>query len=84
MTDTTSIAEATAPAVSNIAAGFMLDGATYAKGGELGFEGLNFYFAGRCGALGDVSADVVTSSLVFWSPATSTCATFDAHVLPPV
>lgn len=49
---------------------FMTDGATYARGAELGFEGLDFYVAGRGGVLGDVSADVVTAALVFWSPTT--------------
>ena len=32
---------------------------TYARGAELGFEGIDFYVAGRGGALGDVPADVV-------------------------
>jgi len=49
---------------------FMIDGATYARGAELGFEGLDFYVAGRGGVLGDVSADVVSAAFVFWSPTT--------------
>ena len=32
----------------------MTDPATYAYGAELGFEGMDFYVAGRGGALGDV------------------------------
>ena len=32
----------------------MTDAATYARGAELGFEGMDFYVAGRGGALGDV------------------------------
>ncbi|WCO68364.1 hypothetical protein PO878_06435 [Iamia majanohamensis] len=61
-------ATATAEAVSEVAAAFMLDGATYARGAELGFEGLDFYTAGRGGALGPVAADVVTATFVFWTP----------------
>lgn len=68
--DALSAAKATAPAVANLASYFMLDMATYAKGGELGFEGLDFYVCGRGGALGDVPGDVVSASFVFWSPST--------------
>jgi hypothetical protein len=49
---------------------FMMDRATHARGGELGFEGFDFYAAGRGGALGDVPADVVVSAFVFFPPAT--------------
>ena len=42
--------------------GFMTDAATYARGAELGFEGMDFYVAGRGGVLGDV-ADVVVAAL---------------------
>jgi hypothetical protein len=68
--DPLSAAKATAPAVANLASYFMLDMATYAKGGELGFEGLDFYVCGRGGALGDVPGDVVSASFVFWTPST--------------
>jgi hypothetical protein len=44
---------------------FMSDGETYKRGAELGFAGIDFYFAGRGGVLGDVSNDVVASSFVF-------------------
>jgi hypothetical protein len=47
---------------------FMTDPATYARGAELGFEGMDFYIAGRAGALGEVHADVVTAALVFFAP----------------
>lgn len=63
-----SIAERTRPTVSGLSAGFMLDGATYATGGEAGFDGMAFYGAGRGGVLGDVSSDVVTASFVFFNP----------------
>lgn len=63
-----SLAEATAGAVSAFSSSFMLDGATYKRGAQLGFQGIDFYFAGRCGVLGDVSADVATSALAFFAP----------------
>jgi hypothetical protein len=49
---------------------FMSDGATYERGTALGFDGVDFYFAGRGGALGDVPADVVVAAMVFFAPAT--------------
>jgi hypothetical protein len=45
---------------------FMFDPALYARGAELGFDGFDFYVAGRAGVLGDVPADVVTAALVFF------------------
>ena len=63
-------AEATAPAVSGLSSHFMLDGETYAKGGELGFDGMDFYVAGRGGVLGDVDGDVVSAAFVFFEPGT--------------
>ena len=65
-----SLAEVTAGAVSNFSSSFMLDGATYKKGAQLGFQGIDFYFAGRCGVLGDVDADVATAALAFFAPDT--------------
>ena len=59
-------AEATAGAVGALSSHFMLDGATYAKGGEMGFDGMDFYVAGRGGALGEVDGDVVSAALVFF------------------
>ncbi len=61
-------AVATANVVSGLSSGFMLDGATYKRGAQLGFSGIDFYFAGRGGVLGDVCADVVVSAFVFFSP----------------
>ena len=49
----------TAAIVVRTPAGFMTDPATFARGAALGFEGMDFYVAGRGGALGDVPADVV-------------------------
>ena len=65
---TTSIAERTRPAVTGISANFMLDGATYAVGGDAGFNGMDFYGAGRGGVLGEVSADVAAAAFVFFNP----------------
>src|SRR6476620_9710155 len=67
--DALETAIATAPAVSNIGSHFMLDGATYAKGADLGFSGLDFYVTGRGGVLGDVDADVVSAAFCFFEPA---------------
>jgi hypothetical protein len=61
-------AEATAGPIGAIASHFMMDPDTYAKGGELGFEGMDFYVAGRGGALGEVDADVVAAAFVFFNP----------------
>ncbi len=49
-------------------AGFMMSGDALTRGSELGFEGFDFYAAGRGGALGDVPADVVVAALVFFAP----------------
>ncbi len=61
-------ATTTADAIGEIASHFMLDPATYARGAELGFDGMDFYVAGRAGVLGDAPADVVVASLVFFAP----------------
>lgn len=66
--DTVQLAEALKPAVVALPANFMLDGATYAKGAELGFAGMDFYVAGRGGTLGDVPADVVSAAFVYFEP----------------
>lgn len=67
--DATATATATATAVSTIGGRFMLDGATYKRGAELGFQGIDFYVAGRGGVLGDVDADVVAAAFTFFEPA---------------
>jgi hypothetical protein len=63
-------AAATSTPISQLASHFMLDPATYVRGGELGFEGMNFYVAGRGGVLGRVDADVVSAGFVFFNPVT--------------
>ncbi len=62
-------AAATAEAITTIGSHFMLDPATYGRGIELGFSGLDFYVTGRGGVLGAVDADVVTAAFVFFAPA---------------
>lgn len=57
-----------AAAVSAVPGRFMTDSATFARGTELGFGGIDFYVAGRGGALGEVPADVVVAALVFFAP----------------
>ncbi len=39
-----------------------------AAGGELGYESNDFYFAGRIGAMGEVTAPVAVAALVFFAP----------------
>jgi hypothetical protein len=56
--------------VVRIPGGFMTAASTYERGGALGFEGADFYVAGRAGVLGDVPADVVVAALVFFAPQT--------------
>jgi hypothetical protein len=58
----------TAAIVVRTPAGFMTDPATFARGAALGFEGMDFYVAGRGGALGDVPADVVTAAFWVFAP----------------
>lgn len=58
----------TVPTVFGVPGRYMTDAATFARGAELGFEGLDFYVAGRGSALGDVPADVVSAAFVFFSP----------------
>jgi hypothetical protein len=78
-------AAATARAISDLASHFMLDMATYARGGELGFEGIGFYYAGRGGALGDVEADVITATFAFFHPDTVRSAwEASASVMPRI
>ena len=61
-------AHETRDAIVTLASKFMTDPGTYAYGSELGFEGMDFYAAGRGGVLGETSADVVAAALVFFAP----------------
>lgn len=68
--DPVTAAARTRDAVVDLPAGFMLDAATYERGTALGYDGVDFYFAGRGGALGDVDGAVVAAAFVFFNPAT--------------
>lgn len=65
----TDLASATAPSIHDVPAKFMIEPATYQRGGELGFTGMDFYVAGRGGVLGEVIGDVVAAAFVFFEPA---------------
>lgn len=67
MMEPTAAAKATAMPILEVGGGFMIDGATYARGGELGFSGIDFYVLGRGGVLGDTSSEVVSSGFIFWN-----------------
>ena len=62
------LASATASAIHDIPSKFMVDPATYATGAELGYAGMDFYYAGRGGVLGDVDGDVVAAAFIFFEP----------------
>jgi hypothetical protein len=62
-------AHETREAIVRVPGKFMADPATYVRGAELGFEGLDFYVAGRGGVLGEATADVVVAAFVFFAPA---------------
>lgn len=59
-------AHALAAPVGLLGGWFMVSRTTYAYGGELGFKGMAFYYAGRGGALGDAPAEVVASAMTFF------------------
>jgi hypothetical protein len=67
-------ARASARSVVELPGRFMVDGATYRRGAELGFSALDFYFAGRAGVLGDVPGEVAAAALVFFEPSTVSLA----------
>jgi hypothetical protein len=61
-------AHETREAVLRVPGRFMTSPTTYAHAAGLGFEGSDFYVAGRGAPLGEVPAAVVTAALVFFSP----------------
>jgi hypothetical protein len=61
-------AHETRDAILSVGGRFMRSPDTYTHGGALGFDGLDFYVAGRAGVLGEVPGSVVTATLVFFSP----------------
>jgi hypothetical protein len=66
--DSVEAAKQTAAAIGQLGGAFMIDGSTFARGGELGFGGLDFYVLGRGGVLGDTTAEVVSSAFIVWNP----------------
>jgi hypothetical protein len=74
--DPVKAAEQSGPVIGGLPAGFMLDGATYEHGGELGFDGVDFYVAGRGGALGEVDGPVVAAAFVFFHPPSDAAQAF--------
>lgn len=72
--DALEAASRSADPIGYLAAQFMLDAATYERGGELGYEGIDFYHQGRGGALGDVPGAVVAAAFVFFNPDTVVAA----------
>jgi hypothetical protein len=68
--DALEAATRTAAPLTQVGSHFMLDGNTYKRGAELGFQGLDFYVTGRGGVLGDVDADVVSAAFTFFEPGT--------------
>ena len=60
-------ARLSAAGIGSLPSHFMLDGTTYARGAELGFEGFDFYTAGRGGPLGDVDGRVVAACFLFFN-----------------
>lgn len=57
------------PAIQQIGSKFFFDPATTARGAELGYDGLQFYIAGRGGVVGDASDDVVADAFHYFEPA---------------
>ena len=52
-------------AVERLGSGFMVSPETFAIRNQTGLNGWELYFAGRCGVLGDVDADVVIASTLW-------------------
>src|SRR4051794_40780641 len=54
--------------INGLGSHFMIDMSTYARGGELGYDGLDFYVAGRGGVLGAVPSETVIEAFVYFEP----------------
>lgn len=59
---------ATKKRIGRVGGAFMLDGATFARGEEIGLKPFDFYYRGRGGVLGEVDADVVHATFFFFPP----------------
>jgi hypothetical protein len=71
-------------AVTEVPAGFMLDGNTYRRGSELGLDAIDFYVAGRAGVLGDVPGLVAAAAMVFLAPDHVVAAWDRARAVVPI
>lgn len=60
------LARAVQGAVERLGSGFMVSRETRALRDQTGLGGWELYFAGRCGVLGDVDADVVAAAALFF------------------
>jgi len=72
--DAHATALATSDAINGLGSLFMTDMDTYAKGGELGYAGIDFYIGGRGAVLGEVPAQAVVDAFVYFEPANVTGA----------
>ncbi len=78
--DAVRVAHSIVPAIAGVPSNFMLDAATYAAAAEIGYIGMDFYFAGRAGVLGDVEPDTVVRELGVF-PETAVAAAWEATSL---
>ncbi len=62
------LVQAACPKIGSLGSAFYFDGATVAKGKELGLDGFRFYFLGRGGVLGDVEPAVIQSAFGYFEP----------------
>jgi len=60
--------ETTYPLINKIGGSYYFTPETLRRGKELGLNGLQFYFGGRGGVLGDVEPAVVQSAFAYFSP----------------
>ena len=77
------MARSTARAISGVPSHFMLDADTYASAAAAGYSGMDFYFAGRAGVLGDVDAAAVVRELGVFPDATVAAAWSATATLEP-
>lgn len=56
------------PKIANMGWAFYFVPETFARGEELGLDGISFYMMGRGGVLGDVEAPVIASAFGFFNP----------------
>lgn len=70
--------------ISKFGAKWMMAGPTYSGAALLGYEGIDFYFCGRGGVLGDATAEVVASTFGFFDHDTVATAWNRGKVVQPV